>query len=101
MLNSQTIFELSRDAKIEQASNTWQKKARLLLEAQEEEKKAKESLIAVIGEVDYEGNGVKVALIERKGSVDYNKVPELKGVDLEAYRKESTSYWSVKPSLRK
>lgn len=41
-------------------------------------------------------NGHKLTKIERKGSIDYKKVPELKGVDLEAYRKQSSEYWSLK-----
>lgn len=33
---------------------------------------------------------------ERKGSIEYKDIPELKLIDLEQYRKPSTSYWSVK-----
>lgn len=32
----------------------------------------------------------------RKGSVDYKKVKELQGVDLEPYRKEGCEIWSFK-----
>ena len=37
------------------------------------------------------------ALIEktRKGNVDYAKIPELQGVDLEDYRKTETKYWEL------
>lgn len=41
-------------------------------------------------------SGVLVYEVERKGGVDYKKVPELKGIDLEPYRKKSTLYWAVK-----
>jgi hypothetical protein len=33
------------------------------------------------------GSGVEVLKSSRKGSVDYSAVPELRGVDLEPYRK--------------
>jgi hypothetical protein len=33
--------------------------------------------------------------IPRKGLVDYSKIPELKGVDLELYRKEPTVAWKL------
>lgn len=33
--------------------------------------------------------------VERKGNIDYAKVPELNGVDLEKYRKEKTSYIKI------
>lgn len=35
-----------------------------------------------------QGCGMSVAFIRQKGNVDYSKIPELKGVDLDAYRKE-------------
>ena len=34
--------------------------------------------------------------IEKKGNVDYKKVPELTGVNLEPYRKETIKYFSIK-----
>ena len=34
-----------------------------------------------------EGSGVRVTTFERKGNVDYSKIPQLKGVDLEPFRK--------------
>lgn len=60
----------------------------------------KKDLLAEIvercGERQSEINGHKLTKIERKGSIDYKKVPELKGVDLEQYRKNSSEYWSLK-----
>ena len=38
---------------------------------------------------------LKVTNVERKGSIDYKKVPELSGVDLEQYRKAATHFWKV------
>lgn len=37
----------------------------------------------------------KCMYVERKGSVDYKKIPQLKGVDLEQFRKQSTRYLST------
>jgi len=31
----------------------------------------------------------------RKGGVDYKSIPELKGLDLDAYRKAETTAWSL------
>lgn len=41
------------------------------------------------------GGGVKVQKIIRKGTVDYSKIPELKGVNLDGYRKDSVSSWRI------
>lgn len=39
--------------------------------------------------------GRKLTQVERKGSVDYKSIPQLKGIDLEQYRKKTTSYWRL------
>lgn len=39
--------------------------------------------------------GHKITMVERKGNVDYKKVPELKGIDLEPYRAPSSKYVKV------
>jgi hypothetical protein len=33
--------------------------------------------------------------ILRKGTIDYSAIPEIKHIDLETYRKPSTSYWKI------
>lgn len=37
--------------------------------------------------------GRKLTKVVRKGNVDYSKIPELKGVELEQYRKKSSEHW--------
>lgn len=41
------------------------------------------------------GSGYYIEQIHRKGSIDYNAIDILKNVDLESYRKPSTSYWKI------
>jgi putative phage-type endonuclease len=41
-------------------------------------------------------NGLLIQRIVRKGNVEYTKIPELQGVDLEKYRKPSTTYIAIK-----
>lgn len=42
------------------------------------------------------GCGVQAYQATRKGSVNYSKIPELKGVDLDKYRGKDSTYWTVK-----
>jgi putative phage-type endonuclease len=56
---------------------------------------AKSSLIAVCTDSTI-GCGLQIIKAERKGTVDYAKVPELQGVDLEKYRKKSSTVWTVR-----
>jgi hypothetical protein len=62
---------------------------------QEEEKKIREELIHLADGQNCMGAGIKVAKLKRKGAVDYSKVPELQGINLEPYRKEMTDYWRI------
>lgn len=56
----------------------------------------KKQLIAIADGRKSNISGVLVYSIERKGSVQYKNIPELKDVDLEQYRGKSTSTWGVK-----
>jgi len=50
---------------------------------------AKSALVALTSHPSESGAGVSVTQFWKRGAVDYKRVPQLKGVDLEAYRKES------------
>lgn len=40
-------------------------------------------------------DSLKIVNITRVGNVDYKKIPELAGVDLEKYRGKSSNYWKI------
>ncbi|MAG68417.1 MAG: hypothetical protein CMK74_21485 [Pseudomonadales bacterium] len=52
-------------------------------------------LIELAGSQDALIHGRKLTQVERKGNVQYAKVPELKGVDLEPYRAKSSVFWKM------
>lgn len=43
----------------------------------------------------YEFEGISYAVSERVGNVEYSKIPELFGIDLEQYRKSSVKVWKL------
>ena len=63
--------------------------------AKERRDEVQAELVKACGERDADAWGRKITLCERKGNVQYSKVPELKGVDLEPYRGKDSSYWKV------
>jgi len=68
-------------------------------EAAQAEKDAKDALVQRAKEQGVSklyGAGVTVQQSERKGAVDYSKIPALEGVDLDYYRKQPTTVWSIK-----
>lgn len=89
------------DKDYEQMTSTeWKDCAKDLLQVQEqlsklqdEERKLRDDLIRQANNRNCEGAGIKVTKVISKGHVQYNQIPELKGVDLDKFRKEpSTTY---------
>lgn len=63
--------------------------------ATERRKEVLADLVKAAGDKNALVWGRKLSLVERKGNVQYAKVPELKGVDLEPYRGKGSSFWKL------
>lgn len=94
------MSQLSQQVQIEEKAAIWKRSASKLKEAEESERIARDDLIEACGNENYEGNGIKVERIERKGAVEYKAIPELADINLEDYRKPSSIYWLIKPSVK-
>jgi putative phage-type endonuclease len=55
----------------------------------------RKELINICGDQSCLGNGVKVMKTMVRGRVDYDAIPELTGIDLDKYRKNSTTIWKI------
>lgn len=77
------------------AASHWMEAKKLLDEAIEREKQAREELKALSNDRSTEGFGVRVRKIVQPGGVDYKSIPELSGVDLEKYRKPPIVKWVI------
>jgi hypothetical protein len=64
------------------------------LEAQQAATKL--ALISLSAGQNSEAGPLRFTYSERKGSVDYTKIPELLNVDVEPYRKPSVDVWILK-----
>lgn len=69
------------------------KARRIVLEEREE--RIKEQLVQLCNNQPSVGAGIRLQKILKKGTVEYKKIPELKGVDLEKYRRDPTEYWKI------
>ncbi len=78
-----------------ECSKRWKIITRSIKELQEEEEELRKQLIFLSSENNVKGNGISLCKVSRKGNVDYSKIPELKNIDLEKYRKESSSSWRI------
>lgn len=63
--------------------------------ATERRKEVQAELVKLAKEKDAEIWGRKLTKVKKKGNVQYAKVPELKGVDLDPYRGKESEYWKL------
>lgn len=100
--NSIINFEPPEDTHRLRDDAIWQNLAENFLLAKDQHDTAKayldacrKSLIDACDDASCKGHGVTVSKCTRKGTVQYQRIPELKGVDLELYRKAPEEYWKV------
>jgi len=63
--------------------------------AEAEKELIKEEMLRYTNGRPAKGCGLSLTQCSRKGTVDYSKIPEIRGVDLERYRKQATTYWKI------
>lgn len=87
---------------------SWQQKARELMECanmrkkyEEMEGRLKEELVALSNDENCSAGIFRFFKSFRKGSVEYEKIPELRFVDLDKYRKPGVSMWRLTLELEK
>lgn len=76
-------------------ASRWKSVTDSIKELEVEEEQLRKQLIFLSGESNSKGAGISLCNVNRKGNVDYSKIPELKNIDLDQYRKASTSSWRI------
>lgn len=102
-VQSDTPPPLTKRDYLQREDHIWREKAEKWRQVQEnlkrfesEEKLLREELIELADSKNCEGGGIRMTLSMRKGAVDYKSIPLLQGIDLEPYRKKSSTVWSIK-----
>ncbi len=76
-------------------SMEWLASSQRLKEEEKKEKALREKLISLCENQNSTGSGIKISRYITKGRIDYPNIPNLKDLDLEPYRKESTVCWRI------
>lgn len=84
---------------IQEKVNEWKKTNLELKVLEKRSKELSDELVNLCGQ-EFEGFGIKIAQVERKGNIDYAVIPEIRQVDLEKYRKPSSTYTKITLSLK-
>lgn len=79
----------------EQCASQWMSITSQIKDLEKEEEELRKQLIFLSGESNTKGGGISLCQVIRKGNVEYAKIPELKGVNLDQYRKGSISSWRL------
>lgn len=88
-------IEERKDAEFLEALNSYITIDKAYKEAEELREICRQGLSYLCNERPARAKGYTVKKIFQKGKIDYSKVPELTGVDLDPYRKEGYAYWKV------
>jgi len=92
--NQDNFIERNDDLWEEYASQ-WKLVTESIKELEIEEEKLRKKLIFLSGESNSKGAGISLCQIQRKGNIDYSKIPELKTLNLDLYRKASINIWRI------
>ena len=88
-------FVKKEDSMWVEAANKYMIAKEELARAEDMEKFWKNELVKLADGKSSKGAGICLSKIVKKGNVDYSKIKELESVDLEQYRKKSSTYWRV------
>lgn len=88
-------YHLREDAEWSLQAQQWAIVNAELKDAKNRERTLRESLIHLAQDNNCQGAGVKVQKVVRKGTVDYKAIPELDGLNLDKYRKDSVVSWRL------
>ncbi len=77
------------------ASEEWKRLNIQMEEIERNMKEARETLIALAAGRCCQGEGIRLTHCMMKGRVDYGAIPEIKSINLEAYRKEPIESWRI------
>lgn len=72
-----------------ETANKWLEINSKMKSLEKEEKEIRDLLLKMADGRNIKGAGISISKVNRKGSVDYNSIPELKKINLNEYRKDN------------
>ena len=92
---SERDYALKDDANWNDAANEWRELSSYIESLTEKKEMLREQLIVLANGQSSKGAGIRLTRSMSKGLVNYKKIPELIGVDLEAYRNPPIEKWTL------
>ena len=92
---SETDYVEREDDEWDTLATRYQQIKQIIQDMEREEEQVRQQLIVLSGGSNTRGSGISLCQVVRKGNVDYSKIPQLKGVDLDIYRKGNITSWRI------
>lgn len=92
---SETEYVERMDEEWNTWATQWMSVTSQMKHLEKEEEELRKQLITLSGASNARGAGIALCQVQRKGTVDYAKIPQLKGLDLEQYRKAPSNSWRI------
>ena len=92
-------YKKSRDPALVTLIDVYNMHMEIVKQAEDELKASRVNVLGyceTIGHPRIQIGQCKICKMKRKGSVDYKKIPELEGIDLDQYRKDPTEFSTIK-----
>jgi putative phage-type endonuclease len=90
---SENDYSLREDEEWLQKVNRFSETQKMIKQIENEQEELKMWFIQQSPGTNMKGGGLSMTKTVRRGSIDYAKVPEIKNVNLEIYRKPPIEYW--------
>lgn len=87
--------DMSNDALWEVYADGYLKTVQQIKALEEHKEEYRKELLGLCGDQPSVGKGIKVIKTMVRGRVDYDKIPELKEIDIDKYRKSPTTTWKI------
>jgi len=88
-------YVLRDDPQWLELAQEWKELSAYIKSMEENEEELRKKLLAFANGQSTKGGGIRVTRSIAKGQVNYKAIPELTGIDLEAYRKEPAERWTL------
>lgn len=87
--------DMNHDSQWKEISEEYQNTIEIIKNLEEIKEGHRKKLLELAGDNNCIGHGIKVMKIIARGRVAYDEIPELQGVDIDKYRKSSSTIWKI------
>lgn len=100
-MQASDLMDKSSDFTWQNYASIYQEADTMIKELEKKKEQAKKQLVEMCADQNCIGSGLRVIKTIMRGRVDYDIIPELKDVDLNKYRKDSSFTWRVIIEVKK